>query len=184
MSETKEKKSEGKLLYELMRILGYEDETIFIRIVGRNHLIEELENVEEKYVHISAHGEYHKKLGTCLETPRNGRVYHSDLEDIWIDKKKSEIPELVVLSACQAGHVDMARAFYIVGCKYCLAPLNEILFEDAAVFLTLFYKLLIGEQKSPWIAFKNIKYGLSQILPTLSGAWSFYERGEKVIFIE
>jgi len=49
-------------------------------------------------------------------------------------------------------------------CRYCLAPLHETLFEDAAVFLALFYKLLIGERSSPWIAFKNTMGGLSQSL--------------------
>jgi len=182
--ETKEEVSEGWLLWELMRILGYEKRTNLKRIGGSNRLIEELENAEEQYIHISAHGNFHQTRGTYLKTPRNGRVYSTDLSEIWAGRKRSEIPSLVVLSACEAGHVDMVRAFSNVGCRYCLAPLHEPLFADAAVFLALFYKLLIGERCSPWIAFKNTMVGLSQSLPKLSGAWSFYEWGEKCVIQE
>jgi len=101
------------------------------------------------------------------------------LENIWANKNRSEIPKLVILSVCKAGHVDMIRSFSNAGCKYCIAPLHGPDFEDAAVFLTIFYKLLIGEKRSPWIAFKNTIVGLSQSLPKLSGAWSFYKWGEK-----
>jgi hypothetical protein len=61
------------------------------------------------------------------------------------------------------------------------ATLHETLFEDAAVFLTIFYKLLIGEKSSPWIAFRNAIAGASSSLPQLSGAWGFYEWGKKFL---
>jgi CHAT domain-containing protein len=178
-SENKEKMSEGLLLWELMRILGYEKRTNLKMISGSNRLIEELENAEERYIHISAHGDFHQTRGTYIKTPRKGKVYSSDLSGMWVNRKKFEIPSLIVLSACEAGHIDMVRAFSNAGCKYCLAPLHETFFEDAAVFLALFYKLLLGEKSSPWIAFRNTVIGLSQSLPKLSGAWSFYECGEK-----
>ena len=143
-SENKEKMSEGLLLWELMRILGYEKRTNLKMISGPNRLIEELENAEGRYIHISAHGDVHQTRGTYLKTPRKGKVYSSDLSGMWANRKKSEIPSLVVLSACEAGHIDMVR-----------------------------------EKSSPWIAFKNTMIGLSQSLPKLSGAWSFYEWGEK-----
>jgi len=180
-SENKEKMSEGLLLWELTRILGYEKRTNLKVISGPNRLIKELENAEERYIHISAHGDFHQTRGTYLTTPRKGKVYSSDLSGMWANRKKSEIPSLVVLSACEAGHIDMVRAFSNAGCKYCLAPLHETFFEDAAVFLALFYKLLLGEKSSPWIAFKNTMIGLFQSLPKLSGAWSFYECGEKCL---
>jgi len=183
-SENKEKMSEGWLLWELMRILGYEKRTNLKIIGGSNRLLEELKNAEERFIHISAHGDFHQTRGAFLKTPRKGKVFSSDLSGIWAGRKRSEIPNLVVLSACEAGHVDMVRAFSNEGCRYCLAPLNETFFEDAAVFLTLFYKLLIGEKSSPWIAFKNTMTGLSQSLPKLSGAWSFYEWGEKCFIQE
>jgi CHAT domain-containing protein len=183
-SENKEKMSEGWLLWELMRILGYEKRTNLKIIGGSNRLLEELKNTEERFIHISAHGDVHQTRGVFLKTPRKGKVFSSDLGEIWAGRKRSEIPNLVVLSACEAGHVDMVRAFSNEGCRYCLAPLNKTFFEDAAVFLALFYKLLIGEKSSPWIAFKNTMTGLSQSLPKLSGAWSFYEWGQKCFIQE
>lgn len=183
-SENKEKMSEGWLLWELMRILGYEKRTNLKIIGGSNRLLEELKNAEERFIHISAHGDVHQTRGVFLKTPRKGKVFSSDLSGIWAGRKRSEIPNLVVLSACEAGHVDMVRAFSNEGCRYCLAPLKETFFEDAAVFLAIFYKLLIGEKRSPWIAFKNTMTGLSQSLPKLSGAWSFYEWGQKCLIQE
>lgn len=88
-----------------------------------------------------------------------------------------------MLSACETGHVDMVRAFSDAGCQYCIAPLHETSWEDAVVFSTLLYKLLIGERMSPWV-FKKTVFGISNALPRLSGAWSFYEWGEKVIIEE
>ena len=182
--ETKEEVSEGWLLWELMRILGYEEQTNFKIIGGPNRLIEELENADGQYIHISAHGDFSPTRGTYLKTPRRGKIYCTDLKGVWAGKKKSEIPRLVVLSACNAGHIDMVRAFSDAGCRYCIAPLHETFFEDAAVFLALYYKLLIGEKSSPWLAFKNTMSGLSQSLPKLSGAWSFHEWGEKCFIQE
>jgi len=183
-SENKEKMSEGSLLWELMRILGYGEWTNYKIITNRNRLIKELANSEERYIHISAHGDFHQTRGTYLKTPRKGKVYSSDLDEIWASRKKSEIPILVVMSACEAGHIDMVRAFSKAGCRYFLAPLHETFFEDAAVFLALFYRLLIGERSSPWIAYRNAAIGLCQSLPGLSGAWSFYEWGEKCLIQE
>jgi CHAT domain-containing protein len=111
---------------------------------------------------------------------RKGKVYSNELIDLWIAKKASQIPRLVVLSACEAGHIDMVRAFSDAGCRYCIAPLHDTYFEDSATFLTIFYRLLIGEKNSPWIAFKNATLGVAVSIPQLSGAWSFYEWGEKV----
>jgi len=45
----------------------------------------------------------------------------------------------------------MVRAFSHAGCRYCIAPLHDTFFEDAAIFLALFYKFLVGEKSSPWI---------------------------------
>jgi CHAT domain-containing protein len=182
--ENKEKMSEGWLLWELMRILRYEKRTNLKIIGGSNRLLEELKNTEERFIHISAHGDVHHTRGVFLKTPRKGKIFSSDLSGIWAGRKRSEIPTLVVLSACEAGHVDMVRAFSNEGCRYCLAPLKETFFEDAAVFLALFYKLLIGEESSPWVAFKNTMTGLSQGFPKLSGAWSFYEWGQKCLIEE
>jgi len=178
--ESKEKMSEGRLLRELMRILGFEKRTRFRVISDRDRFLRELEGMEEPYLHISAHGDFDPARGTWIKFPFGEKVYSSDLRGLWENKAKSRIPKLVVLSACATGHVDMVRVFSDNGCQYCIAPLHEPSWEDAAVFSTIFYKLLIGEGRSPWVSFKKTVFGISNALPRLSGAWSFYKWGEKL----
>jgi len=162
-----------------MRILGFEKRTRFTVIGDKDGFLRELEEMGEPYLHISAHGDFDPLKGTWMNIPSGGKVYSSDLRGLWEGKARSKIPRLVVLSACKTGHVDMVRAFSGAGCQYCIAPLHETSWEDAAVFSTIFYKLLIGEGRSPWVSFKKTIFGISDALPRLSGAWSFYKRGEK-----
>jgi len=179
-SQSKERMSEGRLLQELMRILGFEKRTRFMDISNKNSFLRELEGMEEPYLHISAHGDFNPIRGTWINIPCGGKVYSSDLHSLWKDKARSKIPRLVVLSACKTGYVDMVRAFSDARCQYCIAPLYETSWEDASLFSTMFYKLLIGEGRSPWISFKKTTFGISHALPRLSGAWSFYKWGEKI----
>jgi len=178
-SEPKEGMSEGRLLWELMRILGFEKRTRFRAIRSKNGFLREIKEMGEPYLHISAHGDFDPAEGSWINIPSGSKVYSSDLRGIWEGKARSKVPRLVVLSACKLGHVDMMRAFSDAGCQYCIAPLSETLWEDAAVFSTLFYKLLIGEGRSPWVSFKKTIFGISNALPKLSGAWSFYKWSEK-----
>jgi hypothetical protein len=180
-SESKEKMSEGTLLWELMRILGFGNRTKLLLIENKDSFLRKLERIQEPYLHISAHGDFDQAKGTRIDLPYKAEIYSSDLVGLWKKKAKSNIPRLIVLSACETGHIDMVRAFSDAGCQYCIAPLHETLWEDAALFSTLLYKLLIGERMSPWISFKKANIGISNVLPRLSGAWSFYEWGKKII---
>jgi len=173
--------SEGRLLRELTRILGFERRTRFMVIGDKNSFLREVEDMAEPYLHISAHGDFDPTKGTWIDIACGGKIHSNDLSDLWEGKAMSKIPNLVVLSACKTGHIDMVRAFSDAGCQYCIAPLHETSWEDAAVFLTMFYKLLIGERRSPWVSFRKTIVGVSNALPRLSGAWSFYERGEKLL---
>jgi len=179
ISEQKEGISEGRLLRELMRILGFEKRTRLISIKSKNRFLRELREMEEPYLHISAHGDFNPTKGTSIKLPFGRKIYSYDLHDLWANKAR-KIPKLVILSACETGHVDMVRAFSDNGCRYCIAPLHKTSWEDSATFSTVFYKLLIGEGKSPWVSFKNTMSGISIIIPRLSGAWSFYEWGVKL----
>ena len=183
-SKSKEGMSEGLLLKELMFILGFGKKTRFLPINSKNSFLNRLRIIEEPYLHISAHGDFDTTEGTSINVPYKGKVFPKDLTNLWKEKPPRRIPKLVVLSACETGHVDMIRAFSDAGCRYCIAPLHETYWEDAAVFSTMFYKLLIGEKKSPWISFKNTLLAISDALPRLTGSWSFYEWGEKVLIEE
>ena len=179
-SESKENMSEGQLLREVMRILGFEKQTSFKVIRNRGRFFRELGEMKEPYLHISAHGDFDPEKGTWIKFPLSEGVYSNELQGIWDNKTTSRIPKLVILSACRTGHVDMVRAFSNSGCQYCIAPLHDTSWEDAAIFSTIFYKLLIGEQRSPWVSFKKTVVGITNTFPRLSGAWSFYRWGEKL----
>ena len=118
-----EGKPEGELLSKLMRIL--EIRSNLKRIYGKELLLKELENAEEPYIHISAHGDYSRRIGTYTKTPR-GKVSVKDIEECDIQA------DLVVLTACKVGRADMARAFWDAGCRYFVAPLHDLYWEDCS----------------------------------------------------
>jgi len=176
-SERKEKKSEGWLLWELMRILELDNRTSFEYVRGRRHFFEMLNSNRAQYLHIGAHG---SRVGrnTGLQTALNATISTKEITEKWI--KKQSIPSLLVMSACQSGHIDMVRTFSEMGVKYVVAPLNDTYWEDAAVFLTLFYKLLLSDGKSPWISYRNAICGYKEAFRKISGAWRFYNKGEHI----
>lgn len=187
-SESEEDKSESSLLIELIRIL--EPTPMELRIVkvrGRSGFLRELENSNELCIHISAHGKHRKgkrARGTFIYFPSGKRVDTNDLKRVWAGRSISKKPRLVVLSACETGHQDMARALYEAGCRYFIAPVHDTYWFDAAIFLTIFYRLLFVEGHGPWVAFKKTDYALKRIFPNLTGAWSFYDRGQKILYEE
>lgn len=175
-SERKEKMSEGWLLWELMRILELEKKVKFDYVTGKKHFFELLNEVSTKYLHIGAHGDQDKGQ-TGLLTPRGAFITSDDIEEKWLCRKK---PELVVLSACKAGRVELINKISNLGVKYVIAPLNDTYWEDAAVFLTMFYKILLSDEKSPWISYRNAYCGYKEAFGKISGAWRFYNYGELV----
>jgi CHAT domain-containing protein len=187
-SEPKEQKSESLLLIELLRILEPAVQQLRIRKVrGRSGFIRELQNADELFIHVSAHGKHHtgkRVRGTFICFPSGGRVDTNDLKDIWAGRSDAKKPKLIVLSACETGHKDMATALYEAGCRYLVAPMHETYWFDAAVFLTIFYRLLLVENHRPWVAFKKTDYALKRIFPNLTGVWAFFDRGERVLYEE
>jgi hypothetical protein len=179
-SENVEGKSEGKLLYEFMKVLKYADRVEYRNTLGKGVFLNALENAEHEYVHISTHG-INGVRGTSLEIQRrkNGRFMRvsakKDLADLWEDKINK--PKLVVLSACHAGHKDMIDAFTKAGCKSIIAPIRETDWGYAAAFSTLLYKALIDEGRSPWVAYKNARLGMDAAFPRSQGRWRFYKNG-------
>jgi len=176
-SEKKEGMSEGLLLYELMRILGYENNVELEYVKGKRHFLELLNEAKETYIHIGAHGDV-KAGKTTLLTSRGAKITPSDLNDVWIKRKRK--PQLIVLSVCHAGHIDLEKAFSKAGVRYVIAPLHETYWDDAAIFSGMFYKLLIGEEKTPWISYRNAKCGFEVTFKNLSGAWRFYKNGRHI----
>jgi hypothetical protein len=178
-SENFEGKSEGKLLYELMRVFEHGDRVEYRKTLGKEVFLRALEDAEHEYIHVSTHGIVGTK-GTGLEIQRrkNGRfmrVRARDLQGLWKDKEK--VPKLVVLSACHAGHKDMIHALTSAGCGSIIAPIRETDWGYAAAFSALFYEGLIDHGKSPWVSFKNARLGMDAAFPRSPGRWRFYKNG-------
>jgi len=175
--ESVEDKSEGWLLWELMRILGLRKYVRFPKVKGKEDFLNLLDDASEDYIHIGAHGVRYRRR-TSLLTPRKAQIFPEDLKGLWVTKRKK--PELVVLSACYAGHSDLVKSFSEAGCRYIIAPLHETYWDDAALFSAIFYKILLGERKSPWISYKRAMRGVKAAFSDLSGAWRFYRYGKPV----
>jgi len=184
-SESKEDKSESMLLNELIRILEPITKPRVVNVRGRKPFLDEMEKAEEMFIHISAHGKFRKGkrvCGTRIYFPSGKSVHSNDLKKLWKRRRKSKKPKLILLSACQTGQEDMAKALYEAGCRYFIAPEDNVYWFDAAIFLTVFYTLLLVEYHTPWVSFKKTVFGLKQIFPNLSGKWRFYDKGEKVTY--
>jgi hypothetical protein len=186
-SEAKEDKSESLLLNELIRILEPATKPRTVQVRGRKPFLDELEGADELFIHISAHGKFRKGrrvCGTRIYFPSGKSVYSNDLKKLWTGRRNSKKPKLILLSACQTGQQDMAKAFYEAGCRYLIAPEDDVYWFDAAIFLAVFYTLLLVENHTPWVSFKKTVYGLKQIFPNLSGKWRFYDKGKKTLIYE
>ena len=175
----KEKRSEGKLVFELMRILDYDEEVEIegpLEIRRKSDFFDELDETELYSIHISSHGGHDEK-GSYFDLPFGGKVYASDLEGLWENRPISKTPQLIALSACYAGRGDLIKAFSDAGCRYCIAPRKDPYWHNAALFWMKFYTVLFFEKRksSPWIAFRNTKGAL----PVISRNWSFFEHGEE-----
>lgn len=177
----KEKRSEGKLVFELLRIVDYGQEVNIegpLWIGKKSDFFAELERTEAYSIHISSHGG-HDKEGSYLKFPYGGKVYAKNLEGLWEDRSERKTPILIALSACYAGHEDLIKAFSDAGCRYCIAPRKGPFWHNAALFWMKFYTVLYlregGKKRrsGPWIAFRNAK----KALPKESKKWSFFDRG-------
>jgi len=182
---SEEKRSEGKLLHELMNILGFGQSTKLKYISGKDDFRLKIQEVYKDvdapiYLHISAHGTYleGKTWIEVSSAERKMRIYSNQIS-LWLSKRMKPF-HLVFLSACEVGHSKMADALFKASCPYYIGPMHEVEWEDAAIFSALYYRLLLrGPVYSPWISFRNTYIALSKALPKLRGGWSFFERGKR-----
>ena len=143
----------------------------------RDIFLEAISKAKSGIIHISAHGINDKNKGPLICLALGAEIKVNELKGIW--DKNGHTPDLVFLSACETGQEQLAKAFYKNGCKYFIAPFTKPKWKDAATFLTLFYRLFLGEKhKTPWLAFKATEDALMKAVPKFSGNWCYYEKGE------
>jgi len=174
--ESREHMSEAKHLRELLRIYNWNGTTksYIARVRSKKEFLERLAAAKQWTVHISAHGKYVGRNKTILSTGIWSETSSEEFRTLWINKKH-RLPKLMVMSACEAGHQDMANALSDAGFKHFIAPLHETEWHDAAVFNTLFYYYYSASGLSARQAFQATK----KKAPNLTGVWSYFENGRK-----
>ena len=180
-SASREQKSEGALLSELIDILNAKNGPKVVKrleaVRDRKDFIDALKEADETFIHISAHGMYDETKRPVICLPSGAVIDPFELESIW-EESYFGAPQFVFLSACETGHPDMAEALYNAGCRYFVAPMFDVYWYDAATFLTVFYRLLLVEtNKSPWIAFRTASKALKYISPNITNDWCFFDKG-------
>jgi hypothetical protein len=172
-SERQERMSEGLLIKELIRIL---EPSIIPNVVparGVSSFKKALRDSSETVIHVSAHGRYYYKKTTKLDFPSKKSITTDEKHEQLL--KRSEKPVLMVFSACSVGNKDMVKSLNDAGVKYFIAPTEDVDWFDAALFLTLFYRFLFVEERSPWIAYRNSDRIRKKFFPKLTGRWYFFQ---------
>ncbi|NIO37020.1 hypothetical protein GTO27_04885 [Candidatus Bathyarchaeota archaeon] len=175
-SEPQENKSEGLLLKELVRILEPKVSPRVIKVRGVSAFKRRLRDSSERLVHVSAHGRYYYKKTTRLNFPSGKWITAKGIRQILT--KREETPMLMVFSACSVGNEDIVRSLKEAGVKYLIAPTEDVYWFDAAMFLTIFYRLLLVEARSPWVAYRNSERARKLFFPKLTGIWNFFQDGK------
>lgn len=186
--KSEEQCSEGEFLEQYIKILNHQLEArgkepvyLYFRHVRSPTKSPDSLKVRLKYpytytLHISAHGGLNEDAGQTVLQVGKGLFTLEDLKGLWEDIPENERPLLIVLSACQAGHLDLIRALSQEGCRYCIAPVFETDWEKAALFSALFYTYLFCEQMRPVAAFQKAK----SRLPELTGWWKMFDNGKEI----
>lgn len=145
---TREKMFEGKMLKEFFKILESKipvsGRARYVKIRNRGHFISVVRRSKERFIHISAHGEYNKKKRETRLMLPYGYLTQSDIEEHIGDRLKGKI---VLANACELGYAAMANAFLRCMCKAYVAPYDRIDWDDAGIFAMLFYKAILLDFK-------------------------------------
>lgn len=175
-SEPQENMSEGLLIKELVRILepGISQRVVTVR--GVSGFKRALRDSSERLVHISAHGRYYYKKTTRLDFPSGNSIVADEICKTL--KKRKERPMLMVFSACSVGNKDMVKCLKEANVKHFIAPEEDVDWPDAAMYLTIFYRLLLVENRTPWIAYRNSERIRKLFFPKLTGTWNLFQNGK------
>jgi hypothetical protein len=175
-SERQENMSEGLLIKELVRILQPEISLRVVKVRGVSAFRRELRDSSERLVHISAHGRYYYRKITRLDFPSGKWITAHEIRNTLTRRK--EQPMLMVFSACSVGNEDMVKSLKEVGVKYFIAPEEDVYWFDAAMYLILFYRLILVETRTPWVAYRNSERVRKLFFPKLTGTWNFFQDGK------
>lgn len=150
-----EELEEGKIIHEYLKMLdryttaeNYEGEPW--RVTTLDDYYDAIIGNQERYIHISCHGDDDDYGNYHIQLPKGGRIYPNHL-----NKHEGFWNRVCLLSGCNLGEANFCEElFKYAGPKIIIAPIEEIYFIDAVTFWILFYYYLFNKGKSPEESFK------------------------------
>ncbi|WP_428245526.1 hypothetical protein [Ferrovibrio sp.] len=126
---------EGRMIYRALRMSLKNPIYHYVRTATElQHFIDEFEDSEYRYLHISCHGSLH---GVSTTLDNLSRKEFADIVAPALDRRR------LFLSTCQAATASLAREIFSHGDCYSVAgPVNKINFDDSVVLWTSFYHLM------------------------------------------
>ncbi len=138
--------SEARLLAEFLRMIGGRPLYSFIRTkLELGHFLRQARQSSSRYIHLSMHG-LKRKLVLQLE--------EVDIDEV-IALAGDLTGKIVFSSSCLTGHDAFGEAFVKgTGAEAFISPKREIRWADAALVSQLFYKKLLCDGVSPYVAYR------------------------------
>jgi hypothetical protein len=132
---------EGEIISRMMNLSGKLNAYVCIRTVSELKAVaREFCDSEHRYFHLSCHGtcdDDDNSVGVALTTANISNEKLADILAPHVDGRR------IFLSSCLTGGGDFPKLLLERSkCHSVLAPMNEIGFDDAAVFWTSFYHLM------------------------------------------
>lgn len=133
----KDKQREGALLYEFLNMV-IPDKLECYQVKGKNDFLETLYANNSKIVHISCHGNTDNDGNFHMMMPK-GNFYPEEFYEN--DGLKGRD---VIITGCLLGRAGFAKKFLEeTEAKSLIAPMNDINFEDSAMWCVNFYHHLL-----------------------------------------
>ena len=137
---------EGEIISQTLRLSGKPSAYVYIKDPAELKAVaREFGDSKHRYLHLSCHGAVNdtdQMVGLALTT---GSILNDDLAKLLAPHLKGR---RLFLSSCLAARGDFAALLLKrCACLSVLAPMNEIGFDDAAVFWIAFYHLMFKEQR-------------------------------------
>ncbi|MHC2019983.1 hypothetical protein [Methylobacterium sp. CM6247] len=137
---------EGNIISRTLQLSGKRSAYVYIKSIAELKAVAcEFGASKHRYLHLSCHGKVNRKgqmIGLALTT---GSILNDELAKILAPHLEGR---RLFLSSCLAARGDFATKLLEQSkCRSVLAPMNEIGFDDAAVFWTAFYHLMFKAQR-------------------------------------
>ncbi len=126
---------EGEVIYRTLRMAGKEPIYRYIRTIDElDHFVDDFEDSEYRYLHVSCHGSRGGIATTLSEIPT---ATFAKIVGPALDKKR------LFMSTCLAATMEMATAVFAEGGATSVAgPTNSINFDDSVILWSSFYHLM------------------------------------------